>query len=108
MRVPNHQPEEFTNLFPPKKVAVVKVRCLLQAAICGMSTSTKKGILPYYASLNIISDLFDGEFNEKAYKAIQDFSHRLNNEAHPCGEKIEGYISQMVQTIDKAHLLASN
>lgn len=107
MRVLNKPEEDFVNVFPPQKVAAVKVKCLLQAAIDDIFKIHKPNIVPYSASLNLISDLFDSGFNSKAYEAIRDFDYRLSREEHPCGEKIEDYLHQMTQTIDKAHLLAA-
>jgi hypothetical protein len=109
MRAPHDQKEEaFVNVFPPRKVADVKVRCLLQQAIDIVGKIHKNDALPYSASLDIISELFDGGFNQRAYKAIYDLNHRLCCEEHPCGEQTEDCLNQMVQTIDKAHLLTES
>lgn len=106
MRAPTNQQEEFVTTFSPRKVAVVKVKCLLQAAITDMDKLHKNEVLPYSASLNVISDLFDGEFDTKALVEIRNFDYRLQHENHPCGVRVEKFIHEMVETIIKSNLLA--
>lgn len=108
MRAPTNQQEEFVTVFSPRRVAVVKVKCLLQAAITSMDKLPKNKVLPYCASLNVISDLFDSEYDKKAFVEICDFNYRLQHENHPCGAKVEGFVREMVETIVKSNLLAES
>jgi hypothetical protein len=108
MRAPLEKQEDFQTSFPPRRVAVVKVKCLLLAAIETIDKLHRKETLPYSASLNVINNLFDCDFEQKAFREIRDFGYRLSHENHPCGEQAEDYIQQMIQTIDKAHLLVES
>lgn len=106
MRAPTTQSEEFISFFTPRKVAVVKVKCLLQTAIDAVAKIPGNRISPYMASLNLISSLFDDEFDKKAYQEICSFDYRLRHEDHPCGKKAEDYVHQMVDIIQGSKLLA--
>ena len=108
MRAPTKQQEEFVTTFTPRKVAVVKVKCLLQAAITDVDKIQKNEVMPYYASLNVISDLFDGEYDEKAFMEICSFDYRLKHENHPCGKKVEDFVHRMAETIVSSNLLAES
>lgn len=109
MRAPiTKQPEEFPIAFPPQKIAVVKVKCLLQAAINTVDKLPPNIALPYSASLNLISSLFDDDFSKKAYQEICNFDYRLRHEDHPCGKKTEDFVREMVKTIYDSNLLAES
>lgn len=108
MRAPTNQQEEFVTVFSPRRVAVVKVKCLLQAAITSVDKLPKNKVLPYYASLNVISDLFDGEYDKKAFMEICSFDYRLKHENHPCGKKVEDFVHRMAETIVSSNLLAES
>lgn len=106
MRAPTKLQEEFVTTFSPRRIAVVKVKYLLQAAITDMDELNKNIVSPYSASLNVINDLFDGEFDKKAFMEIYNFDYRLQHEKHPCGTKVEDLVHKMAETILNSNLLA--